>query len=70
MEDEQEYYLRDIETGYAYKVTKEQYESFLATWDMCRPKIDNKAIGSIICTGTKGELSDDWWSKMLKSYGK
>ena len=60
-EEDKEYSIIDPESGHRYKVTKEQHESYMAMWEMCRPKINSdKIVGRVICTGTKGELDDSW----------
>jgi len=53
-----EYHLIDPETGTKYKITKEQYESYLRSWEACKPKIKGNKVTPVIY-GTGGEINGE-----------
>lgn len=56
MEEHKEYWLSDIETGYRYKVTKEQHDAYLKMWDQVYPKVDSNRCIPLIY-GTAGSMN-------------
>ena len=58
MEEQNKYYLSDLESGFKYEVSKDYYKSFMKAWEMFIPKI-NHTIGMPILFGTAGELDNN-----------
>lgn len=51
---ENKYFITDLESGFKYEVTKEQYDSYNIMLQALIPKVGN--IGVPLICGTKGEL--------------
>jgi len=60
------YFLEDIESGVPYEVSKEHYESWSKTWEVCMPKLDSKfRTGQIMFFGTGGNSSHNKYYEEL-----
>ena len=61
MEEENQYYWTDIESGVRFPCSKEYYEGMKRAWEECKPKLtsNSRNIGSVIITGTKGDIDYD-----------
>ena len=57
-EEKKQYYWTDIESGVTFPCSKEYYDTMKATWIAAKPKLtkDYKKFGTMIITGTGGEL--------------
>lgn len=51
----EKYYLRDIESGCPYEVTKREYEQYLSLWERFMPKFESSK-GTIMIFGTGGDM--------------
>lgn len=54
---EKEYYIPDIETGQKFRVTKEQYDSFMELWSSLRQMVKDPNFGKPVVVGTTGDLN-------------
>ena len=55
MEDNREYSIPDIETGYRVRVSKKAYEAYLEAVESLRPKL-SKTSRQVILYGTAGDI--------------
>ena len=68
IEEVKKYFHYDLETGYSYEVTKEQYEGFQKAWKCARPQVEG--IGRVLIFGTSGEIDssklEEIWKNTIK----
>lgn len=58
MENEKQYYLRDLETGEKYLVSKEYYDKYMESWNYFGDRMSEKLkeYGKPLIMGTGGDM--------------